>query len=88
MTLEKLFKNEFDYKPMIMDILKGSISNEQKKFNPVLEDLYESIMFRISGDGLYFATKPIQSSEKEAYPVQFGIPFKEIGTENLTLFDN
>lgn len=87
-TLEKLFQKEFDYKPMIMNTLKSSISNEQKKFSPVLEDLYDSLMFRISGDGLYFTTNPIQSSEREFYPVQFGIPFKEIGLENLTLFDH
>ena len=87
LTLEQVFKPDFNYKPIIMSLLEDALSYEQKKFDLNVDELYESLTFRISGDGLYFTTKPVKSSEKEEYPVQFGLPFKQIGLDHLKLFD-
>lgn len=86
-TLDSLFKPEYEYEEVIRTVLLGAIPRGIERNDELVDTLMESLTFRLSRTDLYFATESIEVGEEERTPVSFGIPFKVIGAENLTIFE-
>ena len=84
--LESLFRPDFDYKELIRKVLVGAIPRGVERSDEFVDQLMESLTFRLNRTDIHFASESIQINQDERTPVSFAIPYKVIGIENLTIF--
>jgi hypothetical protein len=84
--LESLFRPDFDYKELIRKVLVGAIPRGVERSDEFVDQLMESLTFRLNRTDIHFASESIQINQDERTPVTFAIPYKVIGIENLTIF--
>ncbi|MBO1263469.1 DUF3298 domain-containing protein [Proteiniclasticum sp. SCR006] len=85
--LESLFRPFFDYEELIRKVLIGAIPRGVERSDEFVDQLLESLTFRLNRTDIYFASESIEINQNERTPVSFAIPYKIIGIENLTIFE-
>ncbi|MFH5835358.1 hypothetical protein ACHAL6_04675 [Proteiniclasticum sp. C24MP] len=84
--LESLFQPGYDYEELIRKVLIGAIPRGVERSDEFVDQLMKSLTFRLNRTEIYFASESIEINQDERTPVSFAIPYKIIGTENLTIF--
>lgn len=88
LNVDDLFTDSFDYEKLLKDELKKTVLIHQIKMNEdEIQHIYDNLMFQIHTNAIYFVTPPINRDQKEFSPVNIYIQFKDIGIENLAIFD-
>jgi len=82
-----LFKPGYDYETTIKASLQKTIDQMERKPEATLDELYGGMSFSIGLAEISFLTKPVRFDEFSVYPINFYMPYKEIGCDNLTIFD-
>ena len=95
LKLQDIFKEGYDYKPVVIDAIKKAIKDydgiseeglERKYSDQQAEDILDQISgFNLSTDAVII---PIVHPEKEhqTYGLSVYIPYKDIGCENMNIF--
>ena len=86
-SLESLFQSGYDYEEPIRKVLIGAIPRGVERSEEFVDKLMGSLTFRLNRTEIYFASESIEISNEERVPVTFMIPFKVIGLENLSIFE-
>ena len=87
-NLEDLFVKGYNYEPLLMDAIKRSSRDYGLTTEPDIEALLKDLSFAIGDTSVFFTTRPYEWDAVSKHPLRFDIPFKEIGFENLRVFDN
>jgi len=87
LTLDDLFITEYPYEEVIRTKLIESFPEGYEPDSSEIDQLLQSLTFRINRTSIYFASKPVPINERETTPISFSIEFTEFGCENLTIFD-
>ena len=87
-TLESLFQVDYEYTELIRKVLISAIPRSVERSDEFVDQLMESLTFRLNRTEIYFASESIEISNEERVPVTFMIPFKVIGIKNLTIFED
>ncbi len=86
LKVDDLFIPGYSFEEVIKRNLIGSIPSEYKAESNEIEELIQSLTFRLSRTGVYFASKPVKVIGTETYPISFFIEYTELGCDNMTIF--
>lgn len=84
LELKDVFREEFDYKPLILQAIKEAYG-EGINAN-IAEAIYDKIQgFNLSSDEIYIPITQI-NEDGSTYDMNLNLPFSEIGCDNLVIF--
>ena len=85
--LEDIFVEGFNYEALIKAAIARAAKDYQLSQEPDTEALFKDISFRIGEIGINFSTISYQWDTYNNHPLNFEVSYKEIGTDNLNIFD-
>ncbi len=86
--LKDLFVPGFDYKKPILNALTQSIAQMNLKSPYTAEQLYEGAQYGLGVSEIYLYTKPVKTDVNSTTPIYGLVLFKDLGSENMTIFQD